>query len=261
MYSYVSTHGLETLALLISAEFSLTSLCDMFIWRFPQWELRVPSLSIGLNTFTQFFQHVYSITQCPVWPQCCTHHKILASYVLPKVRSRSQFTHGPSSSNRSSSFPLSLHCLFSFSHFSLYHPLLWSDTHFRQNSIYFAIALLSGLVSPSPHSLFLLIYFIVEYEIYHHAFRNQNITGGLLRKRFSSFLISSLGRGFSIIVSWCFSFSPILCWLVVVVLVKIIHLDVSSPLPFLPQEREQTLVCLCPTPHSCSCLSDDISPH
>lgn len=31
MYSYVSTHGLETLALLISAEFSLTSLCDMFI--------------------------------------------------------------------------------------------------------------------------------------------------------------------------------------------------------------------------------------
>lgn len=39
------------------------------------------------------------------------------------------------------------------------------------------------------------------------------------------------------------------------VLVKIIHLDVSSPLPFLPQEREQTLVCLCPTPHSCSCVS------
>lgn len=52
MYSCVSTHGLETLALLISAEFSLTSLCDMFIWRFPQWELRVPSLSISLNTLS-----------------------------------------------------------------------------------------------------------------------------------------------------------------------------------------------------------------
>lgn len=83
MYSCVSTHGLETHALLTSAKFSLISLCDILIWRFPQWELWLPS--IGLYTFTQFFQDVYSVKQCPhLTPSAAPTTRYSSSKFFPK---------------------------------------------------------------------------------------------------------------------------------------------------------------------------------